>query len=139
MTPDDVRVVERSWSELRPRRSALVVGLAGVLEAEAPSEIRADVRAAWLVDAVDELVGLLPTPSRLAVRARDLGVTWPDPLTAPSYRVEGRGWIQAAAGCVPTWSARTEAAWRHAWLLLSDVLAAEMLSPFTDGVDRAGH
>jgi hypothetical protein len=89
-------------------------------------------RAGWLLSAVEDLVGLLPAPSRLAARARELGDTWPDPLNAPSFGVEGIAWMQAADDCLPTWTARTEAAWRQAWLLLSEVLAAETLSPFSD-------
>jgi hypothetical protein len=38
----------------------------------------------------------------------------------------------AARACLPTWTDRTEVAWCQAWLLLSDVLAAEALSPFSD-------
>ena len=62
--------------------------------------------------------------------ARALGETWPDPLVAPCFATEGRAWLGAAAECQPSWSPSFETAWRQAWLLLSDVLAAESLSPF---------
>ena len=97
-----------------------------------PSNAGARLRAAWLYSAVDELVALLASPSRLAERACDLGQSWPDASCAPCYAVEGRAFMSAAAELVPSWSDATDAAWRQAWLLLSDVLAAETLSPFAD-------
>ena len=54
-------------------------------------------------------------------------------LTAPSFAVEGAAWLAAAADCCPAWCDADAAAWRQAWLLLSDVLAVEALSPFADG------
>ena len=138
MTPEDLDIVEQSWSALRGRRAAILLALTRRFDATAPfdatvpSSIEAAHRAEWLFCAVEELVELLSVPSRLADRARDLGETWPDPLTAPSYAVEGRAWMGAAGDCLATWSDRTAAAWRHAWLLLSEVLAAETLSPFAD-------
>lgn len=138
MTPDDVSTVQRSWSELRDRRAALVAALTDRFDASEPSPILAVIRAEWLTDAVGELVDLLTAPGPLAARARALGETWPDPLTAPSFGVEGRAWLGAAGECLPTWSEGTETAWRQAWLLLSDVLAAGALSPFTD-VPRTTH
>jgi len=132
MTPDDLVTVERSWLELRRRRALLLAELTRRFDAAPASTAPAAVRAAWLLGAVEELVGLLPAPSHLAARARDLGGTWPDPRTAPCFAVEGRAWMGAACECQPGWTDRTEAAWRQAWLLLSDVLAAEALSPFCD-------
>jgi hypothetical protein len=132
MTPDDLSAVQRSWSELRRRRAPLLAALARRFDGAASSRGAAAVRAGWLLAAVEELVGLLSSPSQLAERARDLGETWPDPLIAPSYAIDGRAWMGAAGECLATWSDRTEDAWRQAWLLLSDVLAAETLSPFTD-------
>jgi hypothetical protein len=132
MTPDDLNAVQRSWSELRVRRVLLLAALARRFHGASSSPGGAAVRAGWLLAAVEELVGLLPCPSQLAERARDLGETWPDPLIAPSYAIDGRAWMGAARECLATWSERTEDAWRQAWLLLSDVLAAETLSPFTD-------
>ncbi len=136
MSPDDLTTVQRSWSELRRGRDPLLAALTRCFEAAPISSLPADVRAAWLLDAVEELVGLLSAPSRLAERARVLGETWPDPLIAPSFAIEGRAWMGAACECLPTWSDRTEVAWRQAWLLLSDVLAAESLSPFADDPQR---
>ena len=132
MSPDDLTTVQRSWSELRRQRDSLLAGLTRRFDVAPASPLAAAVRAAWLLDAVEELVGLLSAPSSLAERARALGETWPDPLIAPSFAIEGRTWMGAARECLPTWSERTELAWRQAWLLLSDVLAAEALSPFAD-------
>ena len=133
MTPDDVSTVERSWDELRRRRTSLIAELARRYDDAGASTLLPDLRAAWLYVAVDELVGLLPAPSRLAARARELGTSWPEPLTAPCFAVDGRAWMAAAAVCSTRWTPSTETAWRHAWLLLSDELAAETLSPFVDG------
>jgi hypothetical protein len=130
MTPDDVGAVQASWSELRCLQEPLVAGLARRFAAAGTSPIPPAERARWVIGAVEDLVGLLPAPSRLAARARALGATWPDPCTAPSPGVEGRAWLAAACDCLPGWTPRTEAAWRQAWVLLSDVLAAEALSPF---------
>ena len=68
----------------------------------------------------------------VADRARGLLASWPDPATSPSYAVDGRAWMAAAGECLPTWSAEVEASWKQGWLLLSEVLAAETLSPFHD-------
>ena len=136
MSPDDLSAVHRSWSTLRLRRDPLLAALTRRFEEAPISSLAADVRAAWLLDAVEELVGLLSAPSCLAERARRLGETWPDPLIAPSFAIEGRAWMGAACESLPTWSERTEVAWRQAWLLLSEVLAAESLSPFADAPQR---
>jgi hypothetical protein len=130
MTPEDVAAVQRSWAELRAQRATLDRALTRQFKRTATSPVPASTRADWLLRAVAELVDLLPTPSRLADRARELGQTWPDPLIAPSFATEGRVWLAAAAECQPSWSPSVETAWRQAWLLLSDVLAAEALSPF---------
>jgi hypothetical protein len=130
MNPDDVSTVQRSWAELRRSRQPLLDELTRGFADFEPSAMSPDSRAVWLLAAVEELVGLLPAPSRLAAHARLLGETWPDPLTAPCYGVEGRVWMAAAGACSANWSAATEAAWCQAWWLLSDVLAAETLSPF---------
>ena len=122
MNADDVSTVQRTWAELRRRRAPLLEELTCRLAVLGPSNVGARLRAAWLYSAVDELVALLATPSRLAERACDLGTTWPDPSSAPCY----------AAASLPSWSDASDAAWRQAWLLLSDVLAAETLSPFAD-------
>ena len=130
MTPDDLAAVQRSWAELDRKRLALQRALTSQYELAAASPVPADERAEWLLYAVSVLVDLLPVPSRLAHRARTLGQTWPDPLVAPSFANEGRAWLGAAAQCQPSWTPSVETAWRQAWLLLSDVLAAEALSPF---------
>jgi hypothetical protein len=134
VSPDDLRTVHASWTELLRQRDELLVSLAEHLRDLLPTTTPASAtqRACWLFRAVEDLVGLLPEPSRLEVHARQLGVSWPDKLVAPSYAIDGRAWMRAAAECLPTWSARVEAAWRQAWLLLSDVLAAETLSPFSE-------
>jgi len=133
MTPEDLLTVERSWSDLRTRRAPLLAALARRFAAMAHPSIAPGRRAEWLLGAVEELVGLLSAPSQLATHARDVGKTWPDPCTAPSFGVEGRAWMDASRECLPSWTDRTEASWCQAWLLLSDVLAAEALSPFADG------
>jgi hypothetical protein len=132
MNADDVSTVQRTWAELRRRRTSMLEELTGRLTVLGPSNVAARLRASWLYSAVDELVGLLASPSRLAQRACDLGESWPDPSSAPCYAVEGRAWMASAAALLPSWSDATDAAWRQAWLLLSDVLAAETLSPFAD-------
>jgi hypothetical protein len=96
------------------------------------SPIPPEVHAAWLVEAVEELVGLLATPTQLATEARRLGATWPDPLSAPTFRVEGQAWLAAVDVCLGDGSDQTAEAWKEAWFLLSDVLATEALSPFVD-------
>jgi hypothetical protein len=131
MTPDDVATVQRSWGQLRGERVRLVEVLTHRLEDAAVAADVAGARASWIVDAADELVGLLSSPSRLGGRVRTLADTWPDPLVAPSLAVDGAAWLLAAAECSPEWWPSTERAWRHAWLLLADVLASEALSPFT--------
>jgi hypothetical protein len=89
-------------------------------------------RALWLVDAVDVLANLLREPSALAGQARQLACSWTNPCVAPNPDVDGKAWIAAAASCAPEWSPAIERAWRQAWYLLADVLAAETLSPFGD-------
>ena len=133
MTPDDVGAVQRSWAELRRRRAPLIAELTRRYGDAGAGSLLPDLRAAWLYVAVDELVELLPSPSMLAARARDLGESWPEPLTAPCFAVDGKAWMAAAAACSPRWTPAVESAWRQAWLLLSDELAAETLSPFVDG------
>ena len=92
----------------------------------------ADERARWLVDAVDEMVGLLRAPSELGRHARRLAATWPCPGAAPSFRFDGTAFMLAAREVVATWSVDAEQAWCQAWLLLADVLAEGSLSPFGD-------
>jgi hypothetical protein len=132
MTPEDLSAVQRSWPEFVRLRGPLHEALTGRFDAVASTQISAAERAAWLFAAVDALVGLLSAPSCLATRARDVGATWPDPLSAPSFAVEGRAWMGAAAECIEGWTPTLEQSWRQAWILLSDVLAAETLSPFAD-------
>ena len=129
MTPDDVVVVDRSWAQLQHRRDDLVDRLAAAFSVVRPPGT-ARRRACWLVDSVAELVDLLTAPSMLGRRARKLFATWPDPGSSPSFRVDGQAWISAARDISPAWTLSAEQAWRHAWLLLSDVLAEEALSPF---------
>ena len=132
MTSDDLAAVQRSWALLRPRRAALLDALVRRFEVLGPPTFDPATRARWLLDVVQELVGLLATPSVLASRATALGATWPDPHTAPCFAAEGRAWLDAAEVCLPGWTQETALAWKQAWLLLSDVLAAEALSPFAD-------
>lgn len=132
MTPDDLTTVLRSWSDLRCRQAELTAALTQCFASVDRATIDAGARARWLVAAVEELVGLLVAPSALASRARALGSTWPDPHTAPCFATEGRAWLDASGACSPVWTDTTALAWKQAWLLLSDVLAAEALSPFAE-------
>jgi hypothetical protein len=134
VTPDDVVFVGRSWDELALRRDDLVDRLTASFSAVSRPDTARE-RACWLVDAVAELVDLLSAPSQLGQRARQLFATWPDPGSSPSFRVDGHAWIDAARDVGPTWTSNAEGAWRHAWLLLSDVLAEESLSPFAGAPD----
>jgi hypothetical protein len=129
MTPNDVAVVDGSWAQLRLRRDDLIDRLAVAFSAVRPPAT-ALRRACWLVDSVAELVDLLTAPSQLGRRARQLFTTWPDPGSSPSFRIDGQAWISAARDVSPIWTLGAEHAWRHAWLLLSDVLSEEALSPF---------
>jgi hypothetical protein len=129
--PEDIATVERSVAQLCLQGPALHDHLEASFRA-AGATGDATRRARWLVNAVAELAALLAVPSRLEVRARDIAETVPDGVPAPTFRVEGRAWMQAARDLCPEWSERTEAAWHHAWLLLSNVLDNESLSPFAE-------
>lgn len=129
MSPDDVAAVQRSWAELRPQGPRLLAQLTWTFVPHVPTGT-APARAGWLLDAVHALVDLLETPSRLGPAARDVVATWPAPGQVPSAHVEGEVWLAAARVLCPTWTAATDSAWRSAWLMLSDVLAQESLSPF---------
>jgi hypothetical protein len=129
VSPDDLAAVDRSWAELDDRRGQLAARLEASFARTDPTALAAR-RALWLVDAVAELVGLLTAPSRLGERARRLTRAWPLPGQAPTFAIEGRAWMRAAREVCPTWSPQTEQAWHRAWVLLSDVLAEEALSPF---------
>ena len=141
VTPDHVAAVERSWADLGHRRFELVTQLQACFEHGGHVEL-AEIRARWLVDAVTELVGQLSEPSCLAEHARQRASTWPVAGSAPSFAVDGQAWMTAGRATCPTWTAATETAWRHAWLLLSEELAEESLSPFagqsTAKPDRSG-
>jgi hypothetical protein len=129
VSPDDLAAVDRSWAGLQEQREPLVAELEASFAAVEPSGL-ARPCARWLVDAVDELVGLLTAPSRLGERARQLAETWPVTGRAPTFAVEGRAWMDAASEVCPSWSSQIELAWQRAWLLLSEELAEESLSPF---------
>ena len=130
MSPDDLAAVEQSWVGLRELRSELVTELESAFALVEPADLAAP-RADWLFDAVAALVGLLTAPSVLGNRARELATTWPVPDTPPSFRVEGQAWMRAAGAVCSCWSEHAELAWRRAWLLLSEVLAEDALSPFS--------
>jgi hypothetical protein len=135
MSPEELAAVDQSWADLRRRRPELLAHLeASFVLADHPD--LAAARARWLVDAVSGLVGLLPAPSRLGDRARRLASRFPVAGTTPSFAVEGQAWMRAARDVWPDWTDETERAWHHAWLLLSDVLAAESLSPFAIPVGK---
>lgn len=69
MSPDDLAAVGRSWAGLQGRREPLLAQLEACFAAVEPSGLAAAC-AQWLVDAVDELVGLLTAPSRLGAVSR---------------------------------------------------------------------
>ena len=130
MSPDDLAIVDRSWAELQPLRDSLVASLSASLPGCDLSQ--ADARARWLIDSVTDLVGLLRTPSELGAAARRRAATFPCAGSAPTFNVEGRAFLRAAASIGPSWSPSDGRAWRQAWLLLADVLAEQLLSPFAD-------
>jgi hypothetical protein len=129
MSPEELAIVGNSWCELQlaPDEIAnrLAASYATVLEPHAAEE-----RARWLVGAVTELVGLLSSPSQLAERARQLAQSLPASTVPPTFKLDGAAWMSAACAVSRCWSTSSEHAWRRAWLLLSDVLANESLSPF---------
>lgn len=129
MSPEDLATVADSWAQLRLRREELTDRLATSYVCNCSHEA-AHRRASWLVGAVAELVDLLTAPSQLAIRARELAEHLPEPGSAPTFLLDGNAWMTAARETSPAWTDFTEHAWRQAWLLLSDVLANESLSPF---------
>jgi hypothetical protein len=129
--PEDIATVERSVAQLCLQGPALQGHLEASFRAAGTTGDDAR-RARWLVSAVIELAALLAVPSRLEACARGIAETLPDGVPAPTFGVEGRAWMRAARDLCPGWSERTEAAWHHAWLLLSNVLDNESLSPFAE-------
>jgi hypothetical protein len=128
--PEDLVTVVESWAELRLHTEALADRLAASYRVVLSPQ-NAEQRARWLVIAVAELVGLLTAPSQLAARARDVAATLPQPSSTPTFVLDGNAWMIAAREVSAYWSDCMEGAWRHAWLLLSEALANESLSPFT--------
>src|SRR4051794_16482195 len=101
MTPEELGLVQGSWRHVLRERDAVQAELTRRFRGAFPTSKAAAERACWLFRAVEELVELLPSPSRLEQHARHVGDTWPDPLVAPSYAIDGRAWMAAAAACVP--------------------------------------
>jgi hypothetical protein len=126
MTPDDLMLVRRSWTTIRQRRAAFVARLAAAIDSTAD----ADRYARRVVEAADELIDLLATPSALGVRARAIADTWPPALPLPRPEIDGAAWRQAASEVCAPWTSRDDEAWHRAWLLLFEVLAADALDPF---------
>ena len=127
--PEDLAAVVDSWAALQLRRGALADRLAASYGAVLAPHT-AEQRARWLVDAVADLVGLLTAPSLLAARARDVAATLPQQSSAPTFVLDGNAWMSAAREVSASWSDCLDQSWRHAWLLLSEALAIESLSPF---------
>jgi len=129
MTPDDLALVRRSWTELRRRRALFLERLEAALgppgQPATPGE-----QARRLVEAADELLDSLATPSDLAGRARALAAVWPATTPLPRLDIDGVAWRRAASEVCPTCSEADDAAWHRAWLLLADVLAEDSLAPF---------
>ena len=132
MSPDDVRTVQRSWVVLHRRREPMLLALTRRFASHPVAAAGGADRAQWLFDAVAALVGLLSSPSQLEARACQVGALWPISGSHPSFAVEGCAWMASAAECSPAWTPAIDRAWRQAWMLLSDVLAAETLAPFSD-------
>jgi hypothetical protein len=129
MTGDDLRRVADSWAGLDTMaRRELQRSLAA--ELDQPTISDATERATWLVDAVTDLVGRLAVPTELGRRARELAGTWPGRPGHPRFAREGRAWLQAIGSVAPGWTDESDAAWRHAWHLLAEVLDEASLSPF---------
>ena len=129
MTPDDLAMVRRSWTELRRRRNLFLERLEAVL-GSGLEPAAAGESACRLVDAADELLDSLATPSDLAGRARALAATWPRATPLPRLGIEGVAWRRAASEVCPSWTQDDDAAWHRAWLLLADILAEDTLAPF---------
>jgi len=129
MTGDDLRRVDDSWGALD---AAACRELERCLAAELDRVRVGDAAecAAWLVEAVSDLVGRLAVPTQLGEHARALAATWPGRPGHPRFACEGRAWLQAMASVAPHWTRETDAAWRHAWQLLAEVLYEDSLSPF---------
>ncbi len=137
MTPDDLTMVRRSWTELRRRRALFLERLEAAL-GSVGEPATAGEQAHRLVEAADELLDSLATPSDLAGRARALAAVWPPTTPLPRLDIDGVAWRRAASEVCPTCSDADDAAWHRAWLLLADVLAEDSLAPFdgpTNGCD----
>jgi hypothetical protein len=129
MSPEQLALVCESWADLSTRGDSIADRLAQSYGAVVPAEMAAQ-RARWLVHAVTELVGLLTSPSLLAGRARELAQSLPASDIALTFTLDGNAWMCAGRDLCPLWTEPCEQAWRGAWLLLSDVVANESLSPF---------
>ena len=129
MTPDDLAVVQRSWTQLRARRARFLERLEAAFSIVFDPTTAGD-HARRLLETADELVGLLATPSLLAAQARAVTATWGADVAVPNIDVDGAAWMRAAGEVCPSWSSGDELAWHHAWLLLDDVLAEGTLAPF---------
>jgi hypothetical protein len=129
MTPDDLAMVRRSWTELRRRRAIFLERLEAALGALTEPATAAG-RAGRLVEAADELLDALATPSDLARRARTLAAAWPPTMALPRLDIDGVAWRRAASEVCQAGSDSDDAAWHRAWLLLADVLAEDSLAPF---------
>lgn len=122
-------MVRRSWTELRRRRASFIEQLE-VAVGSVVGPASAAEHARRLVEAADDLVDALATPSALAARARAIAAAWPSTAALPRLEVDGLAWRRAAAELCRPWSDALDAAWHHAWLLLADVLAEDSLAPF---------
>jgi hypothetical protein len=129
MTPEDVVVVQRSWTRLVAQREAFAARLGAALAVQRGMAI-GPPHAARLLAIADELIPLLATPSALAARVGALVSTWPPGAPAPSVEVDADTWALVARDLLATWTPHDEVAWRRAWVLLVDVLAADCLAPF---------
>jgi hypothetical protein len=137
MTPDDLVMVRQTWAVLRRRRAEFLEQLEAALDASTCSTSAGD-HARLLVDGAEALLDSLETPSQLRARVRALAVAGPPEAALPCCGTDGSAWRRAASVVCAPWSTDEDTAWKHAWLLLADVLAEDSLAPF--GAPRAcGH
>ena len=139
MTPDDLVMVRRTWAVLHRRRAEFLEQLDAALGANTCST-SAGEHALLLVDVADVLLDALETPSQLKERVRALAVAGSTEAALPCCGTDGSAWRRAASAVCTPWSPDDDTAWKHAWLLLADVLAEDSLAPFgATGVRRSIH
>ena len=101
VSPEDLAAVDRSWTELRHRKGEIVERLEVIFSIDDPCDTAA-VRAKWLVDAVDELVGLLERAEPARCIGTQAGHQLACRLHRPGLQRRGAGMDAAPlAACAP--------------------------------------